>query len=232
MSRNFCGRKFPYAAVTAKSISNFRNAFKNASSFAFSGHKIRSSVIPRCIASSATGDGAGASLLRPRPRGRPGCDTTAVTSNIESAALAASSMRPSTSLAQSGVPRNTTRDFRPSLVVDAHRTAMRLECAREHHHVLALVPAPVVAPCRATNRLIINDVARIARAFGVAIIPHRDAHAPRALECGHSLERIADTSSHVDARRQRPSRARSRAVPSSSLATRRRASTERAVGRV
>jgi hypothetical protein len=176
MSRNFCGKKFPYAAVTIKSTSSARNASRNHSSFAFTGHSILSSAIPRFIASSATGDGAGSALFRPRPRGRPGCDTTAATSNRASALSAASSTRPKTSAAHSGVPKNTNRDFSTPLApssVPALRTALARRALIALTARTALVP--LVPPHRrglTARRIPALAVAAHAR---IARIPTLDA---------------------------------------------------------
>mmetsp|Transcript_5676 Transcript_5676/g.20629 ORF Transcript_5676/g.20629 Transcript_5676/m.20629 type:complete len:354 (-) Transcript_5676:97-1158(-) len=113
MSRKRCGRKLPYAAVTIRSTSIARSVARKSSSFALTGHKIKSSGTPRVAASAATGDGGGGPLdFRPRPRGRPGWDTTAWTSNAASGVSAASNIALSAPAATSGVPRNTRRCFR------------------------------------------------------------------------------------------------------------------------
>ena len=168
MSRNFCGKKFPYAASTIKSTSSARNASRNHSSFAFTGHSILSSAIPRFIASSATGDGAGSALFRPRPRGRPGCDTTAATSNRASALSAASSTRPKTSAAHSGVPKNTNRDFSTPL---APSSVPALRTALARRALIALTARTALVPLVPPHRR--GLTARRIPALAVAAHAHR-----------------------------------------------------------
>jgi len=109
MSRNFCGRKFPYAAVTHKSKFIFTSVSKNSGSFAFTGFNSLDSSKPLSIASCVTGDGGGGpDDFLPRPLGRPGCDITAATSNKPFEFIDASCNRPKTFAATSGVPKNAT----------------------------------------------------------------------------------------------------------------------------
>ena len=109
MSRNFCGKKFPYAAVTHKSKFIFTSVSKNSGSFAFTGFNSLDSSKPLSIASCVTGDGGGGpDDFLPRPLGRPGCDITAATSNKPFEFIDASCNRPKTFATTSGVPKNAT----------------------------------------------------------------------------------------------------------------------------
>jgi hypothetical protein len=110
ISRNFCGKKFPYAAVTHKSKFIFASVSKNSGSFAFAGFSSLASSTPLSMADCVTGDGGGGpDDFLPRPLGRPGCDITAAISNKPFEFTDASCNRSKTFAATSGVPKNATR---------------------------------------------------------------------------------------------------------------------------